>query len=306
MPSVCNLIYSIEAGFCNILYQTRRCSGCFLKNRFLYRQQDRKCGVLVTDQTILIVDDDPKIRTLLRNVLEDDGFSVSEAETGAEVIQALETQPISLITLDINLGSENGVDVARQIRRTSQVPIIMVTGKEDVIDRVVGLEVGADDYITKPFHVREVLARIRSVLRRAERGMAASTEAADVPKNTKPQIPDSVCFSFDGMVAVPDQMKLLDRSGVECGLTSGDFKLLDVFLNRPKRVLSRDQLMDLTGGTEWNPMDRAIDNQIARLRKKIERDPADPKLIKTVRGFGYTFACEVKVIQAADTSVRSA
>ena len=122
----------------------------------------------MNEQTILVVDDDPKIRALLRNVLEDDGFLVCEAETAAEMMQVIGSSPISLITLDINLGSDNGIEMARRIRRDFQIPIIMVTGKDDVIDRVVGLEVGADDYITKPFHVREVIARIRSVLRRSQ------------------------------------------------------------------------------------------------------------------------------------------
>ena len=260
----------------------------------------------MTDQTILVVDDDSKIRNLLRNVLEGDGFGVFEAATAREMMQVIETSAISLITLDLNLGSDNGIDLARQIRRTSQVPIIMVTGKEDVIDRVVGLEVGADDYITKPFHVREVLARIRSVLRRSKTPSRVLQDVADTVVSSQAPSPESVYFSFDGMIAIPDQMRLMDRNGAECGLTSGDFKLLDVFLNRPKRVLSRDQLMDLTGGTEWNPLDRAIDNQIARLRKKIERDPSDPKLIKTVRGVGYSFACEVQITQGSEASAKSA
>lgn len=259
----------------------------------------------MTNQKILVVDDDPKIRNLLRNVLEGDGFGVLEAENASDVMAAIAGSDIMLITLDLNLGAESGVDLARQIRKTSHLPIIMVTGKEDVIDRVVGLEVGADDYITKPFHVREVLARVRSVLRRSAAKYEGTKEPAGTEAISQDDSSDSVYFSFDGMIAIPDQMKLIDRNGAECGLTSGDFKLLDVFLNRPKRVLSRDQLMDLTGGLEWNPMDRAIDNQIARLRKKIERDPSDPKLIKTVRGVGYSFACEVKVIQAAEQSLKS-
>jgi DNA-binding response OmpR family regulator len=250
----------------------------------------------MTDQTILVVDDDPKIRTLLRNVLEGDGFTVIEAETSAEVMQIIESRAIHLITLDLNLGSESGIDLACQIRRISQVPIIMVTGKEDVIDRVVGLEVGADDYIIKPFHVREVLARIRSVLRRAETTSQVVQDTAETVTDPQPHTSGSVHFAFEGMIAIPDQMKLIDCSGVECELTSADFKLLDVFLNRPKRILSRDQLMDLTGGKEWNPLDRAIDNQIARLRKKIEQDPSHPKLIKTVRGVGYSLACEVQIL----------
>lgn len=253
------------------------------------------------DQTILIVEDDRKIRSLLRNVLEDEGFAVCEARDAAEVTRILSTQPISLMTLDIHLGKDNGIELARQIRQTSSVPIIMVTGKNDVIDRVVGLEVGADDYITKPFHLREVVARIRSVLRRTADAGTPQKQAApsgDTDASTR--------FCFDGMIAIPDRLELLDRDRVDCGLTSGDFRLLSVFLERPKRVLSRDQLMDLTGGTEWSPLDRTIDNQVARLRKKIERDPSNPQLIKTVRGVGYTFVCDVKTVQDSVLPVKSA
>lgn len=257
----------------------------------------------MTDQTVLIVDDDHKIRTLLRNVLEDDGFAVLEAATADQVRELLAKVSVSLVTLDINLGKDNGVELAREIRRSSQVPIIMVTGKEDVIDRVVGLEVGADDYITKPFHVREVTARIRSVLRRA--GQAGPMQQAATPESSVAE-DASVRFHFDGMTAIPDQFELRDRDNTDCGLTSGDFKLLSVFLERPKRVLSRDQLMDLTGGIEWSPLDRTIDNQIARLRKKIERDPSSPKLIKTVRGVGYTMACDVQKLQSTGSPVKSA
>jgi DNA-binding response OmpR family regulator len=259
----------------------------------------------MSEQTILVVDDDPKVRALLRNVLERDGFAVHEAETASEVMTAISSETISLITLDINLGSENGIELARRIRQDFDVPIIMVSGKDDVIDRVVGLEVGADDYITKPFHIREVTARVRSVLRRAEKP-AAAFRSAEPAAPVKAAPPESAHFEFDGMKAIPDQMELIDRNGDECGLTSGDFKLLNVFLNRPKHVLSRDQLMDLTGGVEWNPLDRTIDNQIARLRKKIERDPSAPKLIKTVRGVGYTFACDVKNAQPSKSSAKSA
>lgn len=249
------------------------------------------------DQTILVVEDDPKIRTLLRNVLEDEGAQVVEAETGAEVMRVMAEKTLDLVTLDLHLGADNGIDIARQIRTVSQVPIIMVTGKDDVIDRIVGLEVGADDYITKPFHVREVIARIRSVLRRSAPPAPVST--ADTPVG-------SPRFKFDGMTACPDRLELLDRDNAPCELTSGDFKLLNVFLNSPKRVLSRDQLMDRTGGLEWSPLDRTIDNQVARLRKKIERTPADPTLIKTVRGIGYTFASDVEIVQPSAVSANIA
>lgn len=252
----------------------------------------------MSDQTILIVEDEIKIRSLLRNVLEDNGFCVHEAETANQVAQVLSEVAVDLVTLDIHLGKDNGIDLARQIRRDSDVPIIMVTGNDDVIDRVVGLEVGADDYITKPFHVREVVARIKTVLRRA--GHQSGVSVSESHDETDAH------YSFDGMTAIPTRLELVDRDGADCGLTSGDFKLLRVFLERPKRVLSRDQLMDLTGGIEWSPLDRTVDNQVARLRKKIERDPSSPKLIKTVRGVGYTLACDVRLVQASGPPAKSA
>ena len=256
-------------------------------------------------QILLVVEDDPKVRRLLRNVLEGEGFGVRESDNGDEVLTLIDSEKIDLITLDIHLGSRNGLELAREIRRVSVVPIIMVTGQDDVIDRVVGLEVGADDYITKPFHVREVIARVRSVLRRAGRGGSGNMDT--LPQSgAVPAMERSRAFCFDGFTAIPDRLELLDRSGEDCMLTSGDFKLLTVFLERPKHVLSRDQLMDLTGGTEWSPLDRTVDNQVARLRKKIESDPSNPKLIKTVRGVGYTLACNVRVVQWSESSARSA
>lgn len=260
----------------------------------------------MTHQAILVVEDDPKIRALLRTVLEDDGFAVQEAGNKDEMQRVLHEHEIDLITLDIHLGSDNGFELAREIRRQSDVAIVMVTGKDDVIDRVAGLEVGADDYITKPFHIREVIARIRSVLRRARQGPARK-EAGVEPGNPRAPSGDrSQCLAFDGMVAIPDRLELINRAGEDCPLTSGDYRLLMLFLERPKRVLSRDQLMDLIGGQAWSPLDRTIDNQVARLRKKIERSPSDPKLIKTVRGVGYTLACDVDVRQSGTLATKSA
>lgn len=235
---------------------------------------------------VLVVDDDAKVRTLLRRCLESDGYSVSEADGAEAALAAIDAATPSLITLDINLGETDGLEVARIVRRTSDVPIIMVSGKDDVIDRVVGLEIGADDYITKPFHVREVLARVRTVLRRA----AARATTDDVPGGSD----GVVRYEFDGLVASPERFELQDRDGLQAQLTSGEFKLLAIFLARPKRVISREALMDLLGGAEWTPLDRTIDNQVARLRKKVERDSSNPTLIKSVRGVGYVLACDVK------------
>ncbi|WP_342069523.1 response regulator transcription factor [Yoonia algicola] len=232
---------------------------------------------------ILVVDDDPKIRTLLRRCFEGEGSEVREAGDKAATLEALATGQIDLVTLDLDLGPDDGLDVARAIRQRSSVPIIMVTAKSDVIDRVVGLEIGADDYISKPFHLREVVARVKTILRRSHR-----------PTQPAMALHEDPCWVFDDMVAIPAQMKLLDRNHELVELTSGEFTLLEVFLHRPKRVLSREQLMDLTGGQSYAPLDRTIDNQIARLRKKIERNPASPRLISTIRGIGYSFTCDVR------------
>lgn len=234
----------------------------------------------MAERRILVVDDDPKIRTLLRNCFETDGFQVSEAGDASGVEEAFRTKALDLVTLDINLSGENGFDIARNLRRNHDVPIIMVTGKDDVIDRVVGLELGADDYITKPFHVREMLARVRSVMRRYE---GRKPEQERVPTASG----GSATLNLDGLKIDLDQMCLHGRDDQLSDLTMADFKLFKAFLDNPNRALSRDRLMDLIDGPEWVPLDRTIDNQVARLRRKIERDPSRPLLIKTIRGVGY-------------------
>ena len=241
------------------------------------------------NKTILVVDDDAKIRLLLRRCLESDGYRVVEAETEAEVVQQLASNTVDLITLDLQLGAENGLHIAAKVRETSNVPIVMVTGKGDVIDKVVGLEIGADDYIAKPFHLREVQARIRSAIRRNE--MVAGRQVSADPVDQT--------FVFNGWVANFQTYELKTPSGEVCDMTTTDFKLLMLFLNAPKRVLSRDQIMDQLSGSDWAPYDRTVDNQVARLRKKIELDPARPQIIKTVRGIGYTFVADVEKVSAA-------
>jgi DNA-binding response OmpR family regulator len=238
---------------------------------------------LMREDTILVVDDDPKMRKLLRACFEAEGFGVAEAADGAGALAAMDSGPVSLVTLDLNLGVDSGYDIARLIGRDHGTPIIMVTGRGDVIDRVVGLELGADDYIVKPFHPREMVARVRTVLRRAARpaeALVADSEPGEV-------------FAFDGMTADQSRLELRDRDGQLVELTAGDFRLLEVFLTAPGRVLSRDTILDRLHGRCWSPYDRSIDNQVARLRKKIEVDPANPRIIKTVRGIGYTMAVPV-------------
>lgn len=254
-------------------------------------------GDVVEHGQVLVVDDDPKVRTLLRRCLETEGFGVSEAGDEPEALTLIKNQHFVLVTLDINLSQGDGFDVVRQVRQTSDVPIVMITGKDDVIDRVVGLELGADDYITKPFHVREVVARVKSILRRTHphKGGTEPLDCGCIPPCTCNASPAGKhVVRFDGLTADLETLELRDRSNELSELTSADFKLLAAFLNHPKRVLSRDRLMDLTGGVEWTPLDRTIDNQVARLRKKIERDPTHPRLIKTVRGIGYMWAGDVE------------
>src|SRR5215467_13801337 len=236
----------------------------------------------MSDGHILVVDDYPKVRTLLRRCFEGEGFAVSEAKNGAELRAILARKGVTLITLDLNLGKENGLDLAREIRKDHNVPIIMLTGKGDTIDRVVGLELGADDYLAKPFALRELVARVRAVLRRT------TVTASPGPSGTGQQ------FLFEGWVFDVDQRSLKRESGEEQDLTTSEFNLLEAFVKRPQRILSRDDIMDLLKGHDWSPLDRSIDNLIARLRKKVERDPEQPRLIKTVRGVGYTFAAAAK------------
>ena len=271
-----NGVYQIVSanGMCYILYL-----------EYVYCFIDSGGGHSVKNSAILVVDDDPKIRKLLRRCFEGEGSTVFEAGDKTAALTAIATHQIDVVTLDLDLGGDDGFDVARAIRKTSRVPIIMVTGKDDVIDRVVGLELGADDYVTKPFHLREVVARIKAVLRRSNQNAVLAPD----PKG-------SAALQFDDMVAIPLEMKLFDRTGAPVDLTSGEFRLLDVFLTRPKRVLSREQLMDLTGGSSYAPLDRTIDNQIARLRKKIERNSSNPTLISTIRGIGYSFTCDVHLV----------
>jgi DNA-binding response OmpR family regulator len=235
---------------------------------------------------VLVVDDEAEVRALLRAGLEPEGYTVLEAEDGAGLMAQLEAHPIDLITLDVRLSGEDGFALAREVRSKRNVPIVMISGKGDMIDRVVGLELGADDYIAKPFHMREVVARIRAVLRRY--APVGGNDAAAAPP-----APDGLRYSFDGWTLDMGRRALATPEGAPCELTTAEFNLLAVLLERPGRVLSRDELMDLLKGQDWTPFDRSIDGLVARLRKKIERGEC-PQLVKTVRGVGYVFAGQVR------------
>lgn len=228
-------------------------------------------------ERILIVDDDPRIRQMVTRYFEDEGFVVTGAADGTSMRRALLDHTVDLILLDLVLpNSEDGLALAREVRATSDVPIVMLTGRDDVVDRIIGLEVGADDYIPKPFHLREVLARVRSILRRRR-----PVEA--------PQPDIGQALEFDGWRLEISRRRLLNPDDQEIELTTGEFDMLAVMVRNAGRVLTREMLMDQTRGRQLEAFDRAIDAQIARLRKKIEPDPAHPTFIRSVRGVGYIF-----------------
>jgi DNA-binding response OmpR family regulator len=240
--------------------------------------------------TVLVVDDEEKIRRLLKRALEKEHFRVLEAANGTELRQHLATEQIDLITLDLSLGAENGLELAREIRNNSRVPIIMVSGKGELIDTVVGLEVGADDYISKPFELREVVARIRAVLRRYQ-GTAKEEKPTVATGSSKET------YTFQGWTLNTAVRELRDVNQQVCELTTGEYDLLHLLVTHSRQVMSRDQIMDHIRGATWTPNDRTIDNQIARLRKKLQTQESTSPVIKTVRGAGYLFTPEV----SADT-----
>ena len=235
---------------------------------------------------VLIVDDEPEVRALLREYFELEGYRVSEAGDGAEMWAHLAKNPVTLITLDVNLPGQDGFALAREIRAERNVPIVMISGKQDPVDRVIGLELGADDYITKPFNLREVLARVRAVLRRYQHDDRTAASIAGAPKDEQ--------YAFDGFALSVPKRELTDSNGRIIELTTAEFNLLELLVTRPARVMTRDNLMDALKGHEWSPMDRSIDTLVARLRKKVEADTNHPRLIKTVRGVGYVFAADVR------------
>jgi two-component system phosphate regulon response regulator OmpR len=233
---------------------------------------------------ILVVDDDSRIRQMLERYFEREGYRVGAAADGAAMRDHLAASEVDVILLDIVMPGEDGLSLAREIRARSDVGIIMLTGRDEVLDRVVGLEVGADDYIAKPFHLREVLARVKSVLRRRARRPDAATA---------PPEPDNAELRFDGWKLDPGRRRLLSPTGDEVALTTGEFDLLFALARHPGRVFTRETLMDITRGRGHEAFDRTIDAQIARLRKKIEADPKTPMLVKSVRGVGYVFTGKI-------------
>ena len=231
---------------------------------------------------ILVVDDHREIRDLVSRALAKEGFRVSAAGDGKAMRKALADGRIDLVLLDLMLPGEDGLALCRALRAESSIPIIMLTAKGEEVDRVIGLEMGADDYLPKPFGRRELIARIRAVLRRSGR------ESDAAPKHR------ATLYRFDRWVLDSGTRELQREDGVGVPLSTAEYELLTALVERPQRVLSRDQLLDLARGRSANALDRSIDTQVSRLRKKIERDPADPKIIQTVWGGGYIFTPSVR------------
>jgi two-component system, OmpR family, response regulator len=235
----------------------------------------------VTVEHILVVDDDARIRQMLTRYFEDEGYRVTAVADGAAMRAQILSTTFNIVLLDLMLPGESGLELAREIRAKSDVPIMMLTGKDDVLDRIVGLELGADDYMAKPFHLREVLARVRTIMRRRNQAPAAA------PAESNDRI------GFEGWTLDLGRRELIAPDKTNMELTTGEFDMLAVFLRHAGRVLSRETLMDLTRGRNLEAFDRTIDAQIARLRKKIEEDVANPQLIKSVRGIGYVFTGKI-------------
>lgn len=232
---------------------------------------------------IMLVEDDREIRVLFSRFLRSNDMRVSTTADGREMDRMLRDNRIDLIVLDIMLPGEDGLSICRRLRASSRVPMIMLTAKGEDIDRIVGLEIGADDYVTKPFNPRELLARIRAVLRRGAIDTVEGARTGSV-------------LTFDGWRLDPNVRQLHDPEGTRVALTGAEFDLLLVFCERPRRVLSRDQLIDLTQGRTAAPLERSVDVLVSRLRQKMEKEPKEPTLIQTIRSGGYMFSPAVEAV----------
>ncbi|HYG89707.1 MAG TPA: response regulator [Azospirillum sp.] len=231
---------------------------------------------------LLVVDDDREIRSLISQFLTKHGYRVTAVRDGTEMMKTLEASRVDLVVLDLMLPGEDGLSLCRRLRATSPIPIVMLTAMGEETDRIIGLEMGADDYLAKPFSPRELLARIKAVLRRVSTPQAVGGDGAKT-------------LRFEGWSLDLAKRELRSADGVLVQLSAGEYDLLVAFVEHPQRVLTRDQLLDLARGRAAVPFDRSVDVQVSRLRRKIEPDPTDPTLIKTVRGGGYLFTPTVTV-----------
>lgn len=231
---------------------------------------------------IVVVDDDLKLRNRLRIFLEKEGFRATAVGDAEALRRLLRTETPDLVIMDLQLPGEDGLSLTRHLRETSDIAVLILTGKGHAIDRVVGLEMGADDYLAKPFNLRELIARVKSVLRRSK-PVGGSPEGGDK-------------LRFGNWTIDFSAIELWDNCEEKIHLTSAEFRLLEVFVRNPGRTLSRDRLVDAMADRSWGPSDRSVDLHVSHLRKKLEQDPKRPELIKTVRGFGYVFAGEPRAV----------
>ena len=238
---------------------------------------------MASEPHILIVDDERDIRDPLGAYLAKNGMRVTKAEHAAAARAVIAVHAIDLILLDIMMPGEDGLSLAGFVHATTKIPVILLTAKAEEVDRILGLEIGTDDYVTKPFSPRELLARIKAVLRRTSGSQPVHA-------------PDAEAFAFGPWVLRTGDRELVDAEGVATPLSTGEYNLLHALVTHPRRVLSRDQLLDLAQGRELAAFERSIDNQISRLRRKVEADPSEPALIKTVWGGGYMLASDVRRI----------
>jgi two-component system, OmpR family, response regulator len=248
-----------------------------------YRLGNAGSPDLTDNGHILIVDDQQEICDVVEEYLTGEGYRVSTAHDGGEMRRVLAQGPVDLVILDLMLPGEDGLTLARSLRSESGVGIIILTGRGETVDRIIGLEMGADDYLPKPFHLRELLARVKAVLRRAQ------DRTADAPPSGRSRA------RFAGWSLDLSSRELMSPSGGEVRLTTGEFDLLAAFVNNANQVLTRDRLLDLARNREAGPFDRTIDVQVGRLRRKLEDDPQNPTMIKTVRGSGYIFTPTVEL-----------
>ena len=235
-----------------------------------------------TPTSILLVDDEPTLREPLAEYLAGQGFAVVESESAAAARSELEQATPDIVLLDIMMPGEDGLAFCRHLVETRQIPVIFLTARGESTDRIVGLELGADDYVVKPFEPRELVARIRTVLRRVARGPAPDAQSEDWH------------YSFENWILDPLKRKLTDPEGVKIPISTAEFRLLRAFLDHPNSVLDRDRLLDMVQGRTAHLFDRAVDNQVSRLRRKVEADTRNPQFIQTVRGGGYRFSAKVK------------
>lgn len=236
---------------------------------------------------VLVVDDEAALREPLSDYLVRQGFAAVQAASAAEARARLAAEAYDIVLLDIMMPGEDGLSLCRHLIEARQLPVIFLTARGEATDRIVGLEIGADDYVVKPFDPRELVARIRSVLRRTARAADPKAAAAD-----------EFHYLFDGWRLDPLRRRLTDREGAVVAISSAEFRLLVAFLDHPRQVLDRDRLLDMVQGREAHLFDRAVDNQISRLRRKVERDSRNPELIQTVWGGGYMLAAEVRKVPA--------